>query len=133
MCGSPDSNSIATCLADGISTESGTTVKHAKWNANMQQWQLSGLVGVHKDAAPDKAGTSPALNDLGSYDALVIADAAVMRPGSAGFIDFEADSPGGLKPLSCVMAVVPCVLNCVVMVLLCNLSTSSFILYATGT
>lgn len=96
MCGSPSSNSIPTHLADGISTESGTTVKRAVWDAAMKQWQLSGLIGVHKDATPGNAGSSPELDDLGSYDALVIADAAVIRPGSAGFIDFEADSPGGI-------------------------------------
>lgn len=94
MCGSPSSNSIATHLASGSPNRFGTTVKHATWNASMQQWRLSGAVGVHKDAAAAKNGSSDELEDLGSYDALVLADSAVMRQGSAGFINFEADSQG---------------------------------------
>jgi hypothetical protein len=94
MCGSPSSNSIAAYLASEIPIRSGTTVKHAAWDSSSQQWQLSGAVGVHKDAVAATKGSSDELEDLGVYDALVLADAATMRPGSAGFVTFEADSPG---------------------------------------
>ena len=60
----------------------------------MQQWRLAGVRGVHKDAVPTDTGPKDGLQDFGSYDALVVADAATMRAGSAGYIDFEADSQG---------------------------------------
>jgi hypothetical protein len=100
MCGSSSTSSISAHLASGIPTRLGTTVKHATWSTTMQQWQLAGTTGVHKDAARTDAKPSDALEELGSYDALVVADAAVMRQGSAGFINFEADSPGWLPTLA---------------------------------
>ena len=95
MCGSSSSASIATHLAASIPCRSGATVKHATWNASMQQWRLAGVCGAHKDTVPTEGRSEDGLQDFGSFDALVVADAAVMRPGSAGYINFEADSQGG--------------------------------------
>ena len=91
MCGSPNTASIAAHLAASIPCRSGATVKHATWNSSMQQWQLAGVCGAHKDSVPAEARSE----DFGSFDALVVSDAAVMRPGSAGYINFEASSQGG--------------------------------------
>lgn len=94
MCGSPSSNSISAHLASGLAARSGTTIKHATWNAIMQQWRLSGSLGVHKDAATATESSSDGLQDIGVFDGLIVADSATMRPGSAGFINFDADSEG---------------------------------------
>lgn len=103
MCGSPNTASIAAHLAASIPCRSGATVKNATWNSSMQQWQLAGVCGAHKDSVPAEARSE----DFGSFDALVVSDAAVMRPGSAGYINFEASSQGG-GLLAC-LSLFPCI------------------------
>jgi hypothetical protein len=87
----PSSASIASHLLDGKEIQAGVTVKQARWSAAAMQWQLSGIVGMHKDSPSSSA---PQMVDLGTYDALVIADAAAMREGSAGYVLFEAEGDG---------------------------------------
>lgn len=47
------------------------------------------MIGVHKDS-----GGEAEVEELGVFDSLVIADAAAMRPGSAGQVELHASSPG---------------------------------------
>lgn len=82
---------VAQHLADksGAHQRWGTRVTRANWSPEVRQWSLSGTIGVHKDSARNGS-----VEDLGSFDSLVIADAAALRSGSAGQVTIDASSPG---------------------------------------
>ena len=90
------------------------TVTRLSWDAAERVWSVAAAVAASKDSGKEK-------NEVpqGQFDAVVVADAALMRPGAAGQARFDGARAlpqlpssiwASLLCSSCLRTVHPCVL-----------------------